>query len=95
MACNQKNYMSQIIGIQKSEGEFEGHPYSNYRIFTKEDFNPNAEGCIGNYVKTFTAKRELLDKWLAENKLSLSSLIGVKCKMYFDEHGKVSYIQLA
>ena len=87
--------MSKIVGIQKSEGEYEGHPYSNYRIFTLEDFSQNAEGCFGNYVKQYTAKKELLDRWMSEKKITPSQLIGMNCKMYFDDHGKVSLIQQA
>ena len=87
--------MSKIIGVQKSVGEYEGYPYSNYRIFCVESFNPNAKDVLGNWCKTYTAKTEIVDRWMAEKKLSLQNLIGMNVEMFFDDHGKVSLIQQA
>ena len=87
--------MAKIIGVQKSVGDFNGHPYSNYRITCSEEYAETAKDCYGSTAKVYTGKTELLDKWMANNNLDPKSLIGLNVEMYFDPNGKISLIQLA
>lgn len=81
--------MSKIVGIQKQEGVFEGHPYCNYSFTCLEAYSNNILNAYGNYAKVYKGKVDVLDKWLIENKIDLKSLIGQNVKFLFDDKSKI------
>lgn len=85
--------MSKIVGFQKLAGEFKGHPYSNYRLTVLEPYTANEKDCVGYRAKTYSGKTELVDRWMAENKLNQQTVREVEVKFYFDEYGKINQIQ--
>ena len=85
--------MSKVVGFQKFAGEFKGRPYSNYHLTVLEPWTENDKDCVGYRAKVYSGKTELVDRWMAENKLNQQTISGVEIKFYFDEYGKINQIQ--
>lgn len=86
--------MSKIAGVQKCVGEYQGFPYSIYRITVLDKYSEKREDCCGEHAKMYKCKTALLDGWMAQNKVaSLQNLLGMNLNFFFDEWGNVNQIQ--
>lgn len=81
--------MAKIIGIQKQEGVYEGHPYCNYSFTCYEQYSDKIPNSYGGYAKVFKGKCEVLDQWFAQHNIDVKSLLGQTASFMFDDRGKV------
>ena len=81
--------MAKIVGIQKQEGVYEGHPYCNYSFTCQENYSDKIPNAYGAYAKVYKGKCEVLDQVLRDLKIDVKSLLGQNVTFLFDERGKV------
>lgn len=86
--------MAKIIGIQKQEGVYEGHPYCNYSFTCYEAYSDKIPNSYGGYVRVHKGKCDVLDQWLKANNLDIQKLLGQNASFMFDDRGKVVSVTL-
>lgn len=84
--------MKKIIGIKKSEGDYNGQPYCNYSVYYKE--LELVKDSVGEIVEKLTIKGVYLDDILkARNLDSFVKLVGIQFnEIYYDKYQKVRAI---
>ena len=80
----------EVIGIQRLEGEYQGHKYNNFVIHTISDVPANVSG-----RKTATFKVRSADVETVIKGSSLEGLIGKKIYVYFNKYQQVVQINVA
>lgn len=82
-----------VVGIQRSQGEFEGYPYDNYVLFvTDADIKGLIAGICPRTIKVKATKmQEILDQ-LNMNKID--ALMNKNIIPYYDAYKKVCKIEL-
>lgn len=79
----------EVIGIQRLEGEYQGHKYNNYVIHTISDTPANVSG-----RKTATFKVRSQDVANVIKGSSLEGLIGKKISAYYNKYQQVVQINV-
>lgn len=79
----------EVIGIQRLEGEYQGHKYNNFVIHTISDEPANVSG-----KKTATFKVRSKDVETVIKGSSLEGLMGKKISAYYNKYQQVVQINV-
>ncbi len=74
-----------VLGIEKSEGTYEGIAYSNYIIYTQKDITNG----VGIKTERNKVKSRILSDYLTTRGLQVSNLKGKEININYDRYGNV------
>ena len=74
-----------VLGIEKSEGTYEGHPYSNYIMYTQHDITNG----VGFKTDRNKVKSKIVSDYVTTRGINISQLKGKEVNINYDRYGNV------
>jgi len=80
--------MAKIVGIQKVTGEFEGRPFSGYRLHMTSERKNVIGVCADHVFCKDDSLSDLLDSYKPEQ------LLGLDVVIYYDQYKKPAMVEV-